>query len=292
MLHKNLNVSLHGIQMKKLLIFIVISLFLPGVAVAEPPKRIVSLAPNVTEILYDLGLGERVIAVSTYCNYPPEVKGKPKIGGMSNPSLEAIVALQPDMVALTDDGNPRIIAQRLAKLNIPTYVFRARRLADLPGEIRKLAFAFDVHDRGERSARRIEEVFRRYATPKKHSPIPARRKVLFIVQPEPLIVAGPGTAIDDVLKLLGLQNIAADAPNRYPRFSMEEVIRRSPDVIFIVKTHNNKNTGINQLLKRLNQMEAVRNGKVFYIGDPLVRMGPRITDGIAEIGACLGIGRN
>jgi iron complex transport system substrate-binding protein len=269
--------------MKRFLVVIVALFFLPLLAMAEPPQRIVSLAPNVTEVLYDLGLGERVVAVSTYCNYPPEVKVKPRIGGMSNPSLEAIVALKPDMVVLTDDGNPRMIAQRLSKLSISTYVFRARRLTDLPGEIRKLGIAFGVKDRADRSAQHIEEVFSRYATKSKHSQTPALRKVLFIVQPEPLIVAGPGTAIDDALKLLGLQNIAADAPNRYPHFSLEEVIRRSPDIIFIVRTHDNSNARSVQFLKRLNQLEAVRKGNVFYIGDPLLRMGPRITDGIDEV---------
>jgi iron complex transport system substrate-binding protein len=276
--------------MEKCLTLIIICLLLPGLAIAEPPQRIVSLAPNVTEVLYELGLGERVVAVSTYCNHPPDVKGKPKIGGMSNPSLEAIVALKPDMVVLTDDGNPRMIKQRLSKLNIPTYVFKARRLTDLPGEIRKLGIAVDVKDRAEHSARHIEEIITKYRDIRQHSQAHApHKKALFVVQPEPLIVAGPGTAIDDVLNLLGLKNIAEDAPNRYPHFSLEEVIRRSPDVIFIVKTHEIQHTRTDQFLKKLNQLEAVRKRHVFYIGDPLLRMGPRITEGINEMAGCLGL---
>ncbi len=122
--------------MKHLFVVILSWALLTGPALAETPRRIISLAPNVTEILYDLGLGEQVIAVSSYCNYPPAVKKKPKIGGMSNPSLETIIAMKPDMVVLTDDGNPREIEQRLRKLGIRTYVFRAKRLDDLPREIR------------------------------------------------------------------------------------------------------------------------------------------------------------
>jgi iron complex transport system substrate-binding protein len=259
---------------------------------AGQSQRIISLAPNVTEVLYDLGLGKQIVAVSTYCNYPPEVKGKPKIGGMSNPSLEAIIALKPDLVVLTDDGNPRMIAQRLSKLNIPTYVFRARRLDDLPKEIRKLGIVVDVQDRAEQSARRIEEVFNGYSAKRQRLHAPALRKALFVVQSEPLIVAGPGTAIDDALNLLGLKNIAADAPNRYPHFSLEDVIRRSPDVIFIVKTHDTQSNRSAQFLKKLSHLKAVREGKVFYIGDPLLRMGPRITDGIDEMAGYLGIDRN
>ena len=253
------------------------------------PERIVSLAPNVTEILFDLGLGAHVIAVSTYCNYPSEVKTKPKIGGMSNPSLEAIVAMKPDMVVLTDDGNPRMIQQRLSKLNIPTYIFRARRLAELPGQIRKLGMAFHIKDKAEESARRIEKAYRHYAAEAKHSSALTPRKAIFIVQPEPLIVAGPGTAIDDALNLLGLTNIAADTGTRYPHFSLEELIRRSPDIIFIVKTHDTKNSRTDPFLKKLSHLKAVHNGKVFYIGDPLLRMGPRITEGLDEMAGYLGM---
>lgn len=278
-----------GKQLKYYFILLISIFITINPAMAESPRRIVSLAPNVTEVLYDVGLREQVIAVSTYCNYPPEVKTKPKIGGMSNPSLEAIVALKPDMVVLTDDGNPRMIEQRLSELNIPTYVFRARRLAELPGEIRKLGSAFDVRGQAERSARRIEKAYRHYAAKAKYSSVLTPRKAIFIVQPEPLIVAGPGTAIDDVLNLLGLKNIASDTQTRYPHFSLEEVIRRSPDVIFIVKTHDTKNARTGQFLKKLRQLKAVQEGKVFYIGDPLLRMGPRITDGLAEMAGYLGI---
>jgi len=275
--------------MKTFFTHFLIWIFFLSPAVAAPPQRIISLAPNVTEILYDLGLGAHVIAVSTYCNYPSEVKTKPKIGGMSNPSLEAIVAMKPDMVVLTDDGNPRMIERRLSKLNIPTYVFRARRLSEIPGEIRKLGKAFNVQDQAERSARRIEASCRCYAADTKYSRPYPRRKAIFVVQPEPLIVAGPDTAIDDALNLLGLSNIAADTRTRYPHFSLEELIRRSPDVIFIVKTHDTKNARTGHFLKNFKQLKAVREGKVLYIGDPLLRVGPRITEGLDEMAGYLGI---
>jgi len=270
-------------SMKKFLIVMMLCFFLTGPAAAGTPQRIVSLAPNVTEILYDLGLGKRVIAVSAYCNYPPEVRVKPKIGGMSNPSLEAIVALKPDRVVLTEDGNPREIAERLVQLKIPIYVFRAKRLADLPREIRALGIAFGAKDRAERRAGKMERQIASYAEKAGYASAPARKKVLFVMQPEPLIVAGPGTAIDDVLNLLGVQNIAADAPTPYPRFSLEEVIRRAPDIIFMVRTHDGRGNRTGRLLSKLKTLEAVRQGRLFHIGDPLLRMGPRITEGIAEL---------
>ena len=275
-------------SMKKILFaFILLIFFLSSAALAGPPQRIVSLAPNVTEVLYDLGLGERVIAVSTYCNYPPEVRVKPKIGGMSNPSLEAIVSLKPDVVVLTDDGNPRQIAERLVKLKIPVYAFRAKRLADLPREIRKLGIAVGAKDRAERRARTMERQIASYAGKARQTSPSAREKVLFVMQPEPLIVAGPGTAINDILNLFGAKNIAADAPAPYPRFSIEEVIRRNPDIIFMVRTQDGMENRTGQLPGKLKTLEAVRRGRVFYIGDSLLRMGPRITEGITDIAGYL-----
>jgi iron complex transport system substrate-binding protein len=269
--------------MNHLLVVLFAWIFLVGPAMAQTPARIISLAPNLTEILYDLGLGDRVVAVSRYCNYPPEVSAKPKIGGMSNPSLEAIVAMRPEMVLLTNDGNPREIERRLRKLGVRTHVFRAKRLEDLPGEIRALGTALDVRARADQRAERIERVIRRYAEKARSSPGRTMQKVLLVVQPDPLIVAGPGTAMDDVLKLLGLQNIAAKAKTEYPRYSLEVIIRQSPDIIVIGKGHDAVMAQSRRLLKKLDRVEAVRQGRVYYIDDPLFRLGPRITDGIAEI---------
>src|SRR5512137_104966 len=116
-------------------------LSLSAIAFASPPDRIVSLAPSVTEILYDLGLEDRVAAVTTFCDYPPQVVHKPKVGGFANPSLEAIIAARPDLVIMTDEGNPREVYERLQKLGINTYTFKAKRLSELPQGIRDLGVA-------------------------------------------------------------------------------------------------------------------------------------------------------
>lgn len=266
------------------LVFLILSLsclILPATA-AGPPGRIISLAPNITEILYDLGLEDRVVAVTSYCNYPPRVEEKPRVGGFSNPSLEAIVAMRPDLVIMTDDGNPREISERLGKLGIPFYVFRAARLSELPGELRKLGTFLGVKDRAARAAKRIEKTLRRYKNWAGKSSRGGVRNVLFIVQPDPLIVAGPGTAIDDSLRLLGARNIASDSGSRYPKYSFEEVVRCSPDVIFIGRGHR-ADEQVKGLMKRWNVLDAVNKGRVYYVSDSLFRLGPRIADGIREM---------
>ncbi len=256
---------------------------------ASPPKRIISLAPNVTEILFALGLGDNIVGVTTFCDYPPEAKKKPKIGGMSNPSLEAVVSLKPDLVVVTTDGNPKEFEERLVSMKINTFIFDARRISDLPQGIRVLSAALGVKERGERLAREIEEGIlknKHSALSTQHSAI--RRKVLFIVWPEPLIVAGPGTVIDDAITLLGYENIAGSAKTAYPKYSLEEAIRSEPDVIAIGKGSGMDMHAVSRaILGRMKSVPAVRNGSVCYLGDGLYRLGPRVVKGIEELAACL-----
>ncbi|MDX1763534.1 MAG: cobalamin-binding protein [bacterium] len=254
---------------------------LVGDAFAAPPKRIISLAPNMTEILYALGLEEKIVGVTSYCDIPPSAKGKPKVGGMSNPSLEAVATLRPDLVILTTDGNRREFEDRLRRLHIATYVFRARQLAELPSGIRDLGPVLGVTAAAENLASRIEETVSRIrAAAQRQAP---EKTALFIVWPEPAIVAGPGTAIDDALELLGWHNVAGDVENEYPKYSVEEILRRAPHVIFIGKGHPNMREISAGLLKKLEGLEVLRAGRVYFTGDALYRLGPRVVEGIEEL---------
>jgi iron complex transport system substrate-binding protein len=253
---------------------------------AEAPKRIVSLAPSTTEILFSLGLGERIVGVTSFCDYPEEAKAKPKIGGMSNPSLEAIVSLKPDIVVMTTDGNPKEVEERLRSLKIRTYIFRARRLYELSDGIRDLGAAVGAKEKADPLAKDIEEALTEFKNRKSGARI--QKKILFIVWPEPLIVAGPGTAMDDAIKLLGHENIAGTAKAAYPKYSIEEVIREAPDFLFIGKGSGMDMRAVSQgILNKLASVPAVRNGKVFYVSDGLYRLGPRVIQGIEELAECL-----
>jgi iron complex transport system substrate-binding protein len=256
---------------------------------ASPPRRIVSLAPSMTEILYALGLGDNIVGVTTFCDYPEEAKKKPRIGGMSNPSLEAVISLKPDIVIMTTDGNPQEFEERLVSLKIKTLVFKARRLAELPQGIRELGTALGINTRADKLAQEIEsgieKVKRSSLVPR---PSSIKKKILFIVWPEPLIVAGPGTVIDDAIALLGHENIAASAQTAYPKYSIEEVIRQKPEVILIGKATGMDMRPVSKgILKRMDSTPAVKNGKVFFLSDKLLRLGPRVVKGIEELAECL-----
>jgi len=259
----------------------------------ETPQRIISLAPNMTEVLFALGLGNRIVGVTSFCDYPAEAKGKPKVGGMSNPSLEAVISLKPDLVVMTIDGNPREFEERLRSLGIKTYVFKACRLRELPKGIRDLGKALGVQEEAETFAREFEAAVKRVGAREgmtgTHT-LSAMKRVLFIVWPEPLIAAGPGTVIDDALTLIGLDNIASDSRVSYPKYSIEEIIRRAPEVIVIGRGMDHKDIEKISagLLKRLHSVPAVRNKRVFYVSDDLYRLGPRTIRGIDEISRLVG----
>jgi iron complex transport system substrate-binding protein len=251
---------------------------------AEAPKRIVSLAPNMTELLFAFGLEDRIVGVTNFCDYPEAAKKKPKIGGMSNPSLEAVVALKPDVVVMTVDGNPKEFEERLRSMKIKTYVFRTTRLPEFPKGIREIGVELGVKERADLLAGEIERTLTKF----RMSGQPAqKKKVLFIIWPDPLIVAGRGSITDDALILLGQKNISDDSRMAYPKYSIEETIRRAPDVIFIGRGKGMEEVS-EALLGRLKTVPAVKNGRVFFVSDYLYRLTPRTVMGVEELARHLG----
>lgn len=270
--------------------FITVHCSLFTVSLADTPKRNISLAPNITEILFALGVEDRVVGVSSFCDYPEAAKQKTKVGGLSNPSIEAVVSLKPDIVFLTHDGNPQAFEERLRSMKIHTVVIQARKISDLPSAIRQVGAVVGATEKAELLAADIEKRISVFVERQRISLLqskPAKKqKVLFIIWPDPLIVAGPGTTTDEALSLLGLENIAARTMTAYPKYSIEEILRQAPDLIFIGKG-NGMDKVADGLLRRLKTVPAVRNGRVFYVSDFLYRLGPRTMNGVDELAAHL-----
>ena len=270
---------------RRLFVLLLFSLFILNSSLvtavkAEAPGRIVSLAPSMTEILFAAGLGDRVIGVTSYCDHPEEAKARTKIGGMSNPSLEAVLSLRPDIVIMTTNGNSKEFEERLRSLGINTYVFKARTIDQLPEGIRKMGRALDSEEGFERLASGIEWPLNELRAKKKDKGL----KVVFMLWPEPLMVAGPGTAIHDAITLLGAKNIAEDAKIQYPKYSIEEIVRRSPDIIFVgAASGMDMQDKAGGLLERIAYLPAIKNGKVFFVSENLYRLGPRVIPGLEEL---------
>ena len=250
----------------------------PGFA-GEPPRRIVSLAPSLTEMACALGLERNLVGVTTFCDRPASVKGKPTVGGPANPSLEAVLNLKPDVVLVDEEGIGSKLAKRLQKLGIRTVTFHGSRLDKLAPAVRQLGIDLGVRQPADQLASRIEQSLKPL---KSTTPV----RTMFVIWPDPLVAAGPGSMLDDAMKLSGMTNIAHDARSGYPRLSLEAVITRNPQLI--IAGQGEKLAGpMKRMLNHLNSLDTVKQGRVCMVSDALYRPGPRIPEGIAELRHCL-----
>jgi iron complex transport system substrate-binding protein len=252
------------------------------VEVNGPPRRIVSVAPNVTEILFALGLGDRLVGVSAYCQYPPEALKIEKIGGYINPSLEKIVSLRPDLVVGIAEGDLRTFVDKLAGLKIPVYIANPRDALEVLTSIRKIGEVTFAQEPARRIVHSMEEKIRRIRDKVQGRPQP---RVLHILDFNPLISAGKGTFVDDLIHLGGGRNVAETATGKYPRFSMEEVLVQDPEVILLASMKSQ-----DPLVKqrgwwdRWKTITAVKQGRIYVLDSDLIhRPSPRMVEGLEQV---------
>lgn len=248
---------------------------------AKEPNRLVSLAPSITETLYAIGLGDRVVGVTEFCDYPPEARSKPKVG-YSRPNLETIVALQPDLVLAPRDFIRHDVLAKLEQLKIPTFIVEAKTVEDIVSRIQTIGRMLGQSDSADRVAM---ELRRRLMELKARTEGLSRPRVLYVLNSQPLITVGPGSFIDQLIEIAGGANVAANAPSPYPRLSMEAVLAQDPQVIiFPVGTSEGISPGEQTLWRRWNTIAAVKTGSFHQIpSDLLNRPGPRIILGLEKL---------
>ena len=251
------------------------------------PQRIVALAPNLTETLFALGLGDKVVGVGDYSTWPPEAAKKPRLGGLFDANLERIVSLKPDLAVLLP--SEKDLAAKLRPLGIDSIIVPNETLADVERSFTVVAERCGVPEAGERLAAE----WRAGLAP---NPLPNRPKVLISAgrgegRLADLLVAGPDTFYQELLDRLGAVNVFADAPVRYPKVSLEEVVARAPDVILELRSEAISPETARQLVTDWNQLggvPAVRGKRVHVIGgDYTVIPGPRLPRLYAEMRAAL-----
>jgi iron complex transport system substrate-binding protein len=243
----------------------------------RPPRRIVSLAPSLTEILYALETGDAVVGVTDFANYPPEVKTKPSVGGGINPNLEMILALEPDLIVISADANRWDTLAQLEQLHMPVYGVKPVGVEGVLTSIEKIG---EVVGRPHEAERVIAEMRRRMAAVSRKVKNRPRPKVLYAVWIDPLIVAGRGTVLDDLIRMAGGVNVVREPG--FPRYSVEEVFVHAPDMILLAL--DGGTPGDREVLHRVSgwkEMRAVREGAVRVVDANLMnRPGPRIVDGL------------
>ena len=247
-----------------------------------PPQRIVSVAPNVTEILFALGLEDRLVGVSVYCQYPPEALKKEKIGGYINPSLEKIVALRPDLVIGIAEGDLKTFVDKLAGLKVPVYITNPRDALEVLTSIQKIGEVTFAQEPARKIVRSMEE--RVWTIQDKVQGQP-RPRVLHILDFNPLISAGKGTFVDDLIRFAGGRNVAETATGKYPRFSMEEVLVQDPEVILLASMKS-RDPMVKQRRwwERWKTISAVKQGRIYVLDSDLIhRPSPRMAEGLERV---------
>jgi len=262
-----------------------------GTAPVEPeprpvPRRIVSMAPSLTEILFALEVGDRVVGVTDYCDYPPQARERAKIGGFINPSVEAIVALEPDLVVVSPAAGNRDAALAVRSAGVRLEIVPAETLSDTFTAIRRIAELCGVPERGEALQASIRERIARVADRVAGAP---RVSALFCLQIDPLIAAGHGTLPAELMELAGAINVIE--AERYPRIGIESILAEGPEVILQSRmdtTDPGADAVAVEYWKRWTSIPAVRDGRVFvFDGTTSLRAGPRVADAVELLAQAL-----
>jgi len=244
------------------------------------PARIVSLAPSVTETLFALGVGPRVVAVSDHCDYPPEVVTLPKIGSFLTPSVEAVLAARPDLVIATPSpGNYDAVAQ-LRRLGVRVEAIEATRLAEVATMTRRIAELAGVPEAGERL---VAEMERDMDAVRARVANAARPRVLMIIGQEPLIAVGRGSFLGELLAEAGAVNVAPPG-SAWPHLTLEYVIAADPAVVIDSSMGSEEATASSSFWARFTSLTAVRERHVFpFRSYRALRPGPRLPAALADL---------
>lgn len=262
-----------------------------------PPERIISLSPNLTEILFAIGVDRsRVVGVTRFCDYPPEVERVDRIGGIVDPSVERIVSLRPDLVLATR-GNPSAVLERLRATGLQVFAFESQGGLDLLLETMQTMVRIIGPDSPSRADSVLGALRSRLDCLRAIvGTIPdSRRPTVYYYDPvSPDWTAGPGTHVSEAIALAGGQNIAADAAVAWPRYAVETLLMRQPDVIVLAAAKTPDGDGIADVLADLRDrpgwrgLRAVRDSSICVVpADWLMRPGPRILEAVEMLGRCL-----
>jgi len=245
----------------------------------SPPQRIVAMAPSITEILYYLGLGDRVAGVTRFSSYPDAAREKPKIGSYIHLNVERILSLEPDLAVGTADGNRKAVVDLLEQAGIPVYIVNPRGVREALDTIGALAEVCGMREKAQPVVRRLKS---RVECISERTRGLIRPPVFLQINLRPMMTVNRSTFHHDVIQLGGGDNIFSGAAATYPRVGIEEVIERRPEVIIISSMEREgRFRRAKEEWRRWQVIPAVRKGRIHLVdSDLLDRPSPRIVDGL------------
>lgn len=256
------------------------------VEVPEQPQRIIGLTPSLTEVLFALGLGDKVVGATTWADYPPAARKLPRVGAYVAPNLEQIVALKPDLVLANKEGNPPWVVHRLAAMGIPVYVTVPVAPRELPASLAKLGAVLGAPQAGRRLAAELKAQFAEVARRLKGA---KPRPTLLVIGSRPLVSVGSQTMNHRLLQMAGGYNVASASPQRWPRLNLEFVVEAKPQVIILSTMERGQNLGREldywRTLPGVGDRPGVR--VVSIQSDIIDRPGPRLGLGLMKLAALI-----
>jgi len=243
-------------------------------------ERVVSLAPNLTEIVYAVGAGNRLVGNTTFCNYPPEAKAVTKVGDTMQPNIESIVALRPQLVLVSTASQLEAFTRQMAQQKIPVYVTDPR---DLEGVLRTIETLGGILGETERATQLVRDLRRRASDVEEAVKTREAVKVFYQVSREPLYTAGRDSFITDLIRRAGGASVTANVAGAWPTFSQESALAAQPEAI-IMPTFDSMEQGNMEIAVALKNSPAAKNKRIYGIdGDLLSRPGPRLVDGLEQM---------
>lgn len=254
------------------------------VTLPDRPRRIISLAPNITETLFAIGLDGEIAGVTSFCNYP--LNDKQRVGGMTNPSLERIVSLEPDLIIATADGNRKETVVLLENMKYPVYVVNPQTINDILDMVLRLGVITGRKSEAVDLVRSMQTRTERVVAQAAGLP---KKRVFFQIGSGTLITAGRDTFLNELITLAGGVNIAGDIPIRYPRFTMEELAAARPDYVIVVSMKKGETIeDVKRQWARRQGSDAVDLDTLRLVDADLVsRPAPRIVEGLETLFAVI-----
>ena len=251
--------------------------------------RIISLAPNITEILFALGLGDEVAGVTIDSDYPPQATTKPKVGTFWQPDIEAVVAARPNLVISLGFQQQQNLTGRLRRIGYNCLTVNLEKVSELFEAIKRIGSAAGRPQQADELISCIRAKLQHLETLVSSGP---KVRVLWVVQREPLRVAGRDTFVNEMIEMAGGENAIGPTVNKYPPIGSEQVVACNPEVIIEPAMgrediESQRKTAL-QYWSRFQNLSAVKNHRIYVIdGDTVSRLGPRLYEGTEKIARCL-----
>jgi iron complex transport system substrate-binding protein len=246
----------------------------------EIPRRIITLAPNLTEMIYSLGLESRLAGNTLYCDYPEQAKKIEKVGNLLTVDFEKIVTLKPDLVFITVEGNTKDTYDKFHQLGINIFASNPRNYEGIKKTYTDIAKIFRLDGEAKKTVAGWDSAVAKISSSVSFS----KKSAMFVVDLKPLMIAGKNTFLNEYMRICGLTNIADDPRLNYPIFSREEILKRDPDYIIFPSGGNENPSALKDAYPEWIKIKAVKNNDVIFVDWNLYsRPGPRFAEAAADL---------